>query len=305
MFGVPDFALVFPAPNGHNTKHIRSLANLPCLLHPRENVMNRFLVPAFVALGLFPNLGSALEIKNIRPSYGPFGATRSETKLLPGDVMFISYELDGLGIDPKTSKTNYDTTLEFVDAKDKVLFMKKNPNNELLPMLGTGRMPGDLHIIVPPGQPAGKYAIRFTVHDRVGKEAKVFTYPIEVLPQGFGFVGVTAPAIGLPGQHYVLGFGVVNLATDKKSMPSAEVSIKIMDDKGTAVVPAVKYEWPRDMPDGIDLSQANFVPVSHSIFLNRPGRFRIEIRVNDKFGTKMAEMTYPMTVIDVNTYVTK
>jgi hypothetical protein len=217
----------------------------------------------------------------------------------------MTFELDGLGIDPKTKKTNYDTTLEFIDATKKVLFKKPNPNNELLPMLGTGRMPGDLHIIVPPGQAPGKYAIRFAVNDKVGKEAKQFTYEFDVLPQGFGFAGVTAPAIGLPGQHYVLGFGVINLATDKKNMPKAEVSIKIMDDKGAAVVPPVKYEWPRDMPDGIDLSQSNFVPVNHSIYLNRPGRFTIEVTVEDKFGSKTSKLTYPMTVIDVNGYVTK
>src|SRR6476659_5228004 len=113
-----NFALVFPGRNEHNTKHTFVLEKIG-RLHPRENVMNRLLVPAILTLGLFPHLASALEIKNIRVCYGPFGATRADTKVLPGDVIFMTFELDGLGIDPKTKKTNYDTTLEFIDATKK------------------------------------------------------------------------------------------------------------------------------------------------------------------------------------------
>ena len=49
--------------------------------------MHRYLIAAIVALGLFPHLASAVEIKNIRPCYAPFGATRTDLKLLPGDVL--------------------------------------------------------------------------------------------------------------------------------------------------------------------------------------------------------------------------
>ena len=266
--------------------------------------MNRLLFAAFVALGVFPDLAAALEIKNIRPCYAPFGATRYNLKLLPGDVLFITYDLDGLATDPKSGKTNYETTLELLDANDKVLY-KKPTTNEVVPQLGAGRMPGDLHVIMGAQQAPGKYSVKLTVHDKVGKEAKAFSYPFEVVPQTFGFVGVSAPAVGFPGQHYVTGFGLVNLATDAKKMPKCEINIKILDDKGNAVAQSVLIELPRDMPEGIDLGQANFVPLQYPIYLNRAGRFTIDIQAHDKFGNKKAELRYPVTVLDVNSFVGK
>ena len=274
--------------------------------------MNRYVVTALFVLGVFPNLASALEIKNIRPCYAPFGATRYNLKLLPGDVLFITYDLDGLATDKKSGKTNYETTLELLDVNDadpkkaKVLY-KKPSTNEVVPQLGTGRMPGDLHVIMGAQQAPGKYAIRLTVHDKVANEAKAFQYPFEVVPQGFGFVGVTAPAIGFPGQHYVTGFGLVNLALNAKTKePEVEVDIKILDEKGAAVAPAVKILLPRDMPEGIKLDEANFVPLQYPIYLNRPGRFTIEIQAVDKLaGNKKQELRYPVTVLDVNAFVGK
>lgn len=271
--------------------------------------MNRLLAVAILFLGAFPSLAPALEIKNIRPCYAPFGATRYDLNLLPGDVLFITYDLDGLLTDPKTGKTNYETILELIDdpaQKEPKVLYKKPTTNEVVPQLGTGRMPGDLHVIMGAGQAPGKYAVRLTVHDKLAKQARAFTYPFTVIPQGFGFVGVSAPAIGFPGQHYVTGFGLVNLALDGKKNPNCEISIRILDDKGKAVASTVQILLPRDMPEGTDLNQANFVPLQYPIYLNRPGRFTVEIEAVDKYGgNKKKELKYPVTVLDVNGFVGK
>jgi hypothetical protein len=300
----PQIALAFPWQSGHNDRRfIRTRMFLP-----REDPMKRLLPIALLTLASFPALAPALEIKNIRPCYAPFGATRYDLNLLPGDVIFITYDLEGLAIDPKTGKTNYETTLEFIDdpaqKNPKVLYQKTTPN-EPVPQLGTGRMPGDLHLIMGPSQAPGKYGIRLTVHDKIAKEAKAFTYPFNVVPQGFGFVGVSAPAVGFPGQHYVTGFGLVNLALDGKKQPNCEINIKILDEKGKPVAATVKIELPRDMPEDTDLNKANFVPLQYPIYLNRPGRFTIEIEAHDKFGNKKKELRYPVTVLDVNGFVGK
>ena len=264
--------------------------------------MTRLAFASLVALGFFVNASSAVDIKNIRPSYGPFGATRAEAKFLPGDFIFMTYDLEGLAVDPKSGKTNYETTLEFIDDKGKVLF--KRPNvNEFVPLLGGGRMPGDLQFILGAQQAPGKYAIKLTVNDKIAKDAKAFKYDIEVVPQTFGFVGVTVPAFGFPGDFYVAGFGAVNLALDAKGMPNAEIKISIFDDKGKAATTPVTFLLPRDMPEGVDLKQSNFVPFQHRVYLNRPGRFTVEIQAHDKFGNKKAELRYPMTVLDINNII--
>mgnify|MGYP001796383315 CR=1 FL=1 len=74
---------------------------------------------------------------------------------------------------------------------------------------------------------------------------------------------------------------------------------------GAAVAPAVKIVLPRDMPQGTDLTEANFVPLTYPIFLNRPGRFTVEIQAHDKLGNRKAELRYPVNVLDVNSFTGK
>src|SRR5476651_823624 len=104
----------FPMPAGTIGKGILSAPS-------QGGFMNRFLLVALFTLSVFPNLAAAVDIKNVRPCYAPFGANRLDLNLLPGDVLFITYDLEGLTIDPKTGKTNYETTLELLDANQKVL----------------------------------------------------------------------------------------------------------------------------------------------------------------------------------------
>lgn len=259
--------------------------------------MNRLLIIAVFALGLLPNLCEAVEIKNIRPCYAPFGATRLEPKCLPGDVLFLTYDIENLTL--KDGKASYITILELLDDKGKSIFKEETKNN-VVPQLGGARMPGDLHVIMGPAQAPGRYSIKLTVHDTLANDAKAFSYPFDVLPPRFGFVGVSAPAVGFPGQHYVTGFALVNLALDAKKAANAEITIRIFDDKDkTKAISEVKMLLPRDMPENTDLEKANFVPLTYPVYLNRVGRYTVEVAAHDKHGNARAELRYPLTVVDV------
>src|SRR5947207_13392805 len=83
---------------------------------------------------------SALELKNVRPCYGPLGATRADTKCTPGDSLFITYDIEGLKLDPKTLRASYSTKLELIDSTNTVAFTKDTPNH-VDPQLGGTRMP--------------------------------------------------------------------------------------------------------------------------------------------------------------------
>src|SRR5438034_10939249 len=117
--------------------------------------MNRLLVLTLVVLGSAPQLASAVDIKNVRACWGPFGATRVEKTCLPGDVFFITYDIDALAIDEKTKKVSYETTLELFEGGEndngKSIF-KSTSANEAIPALGGGRMPGYLHVTMPRDQ---------------------------------------------------------------------------------------------------------------------------------------------------------
>lgn len=267
--------------------------------------MRHWFLFALLLASLSPAVSAAVELKNIRPCYGPLGVTRYETKLLPGDVLFMTYDIEGLSVDPKSGKASYVTILELIDAQQKVLFKKETPN-EVVPQLGGTRMPGDLHIIMGPKQAPGRYALKLTVHDKFGNDAKAFKYEFDVLPEGFGMVAVTAPAIGFPGQHYVPGFALVNLTLDGKKLPSAEITIRILDQSGTPVAAAVQMVLPKDTPENTDLEKANFVPLTYPVYLNRLGRYTMEIVAIDKnANNKRAELRFPFTVVDLSSYLGK
>ncbi len=272
-----------------------------------EKIMNRLLVAAVLAIGLQPGLCTAVEISNIRARYGPYGAVRpTDLKCLPKDVIVITYDISGLTVDPKSGKANYTTTLELIDEKDKdgkakVLF-KKDTDNEPVLQLGGGKMPGDLFVQVGEKQTPGKYIIRLKLVDKLDKNkgnGKSFDYPYEVLPEKFGMVGVSAPAIVAPGVPYAAEFFLVNFMLDKKGDPKGEVVIRVLDEKGKEV-DSVKHVLPIDLPAGANLANANIVPFRHPIYPNRPGRFTVEITAEDRLGKSKVQLSYPFTVIDIN-----
>lgn len=264
----------------------------------------RKVVLAVLALALCPAWSEALEIKNVRPRFGPYGALRTDLKAQPGDIIFLSYDLEGLGVDPKSGKASYVTNLALMDAADKQLFSKDTPVDLILQLGGT-RVPGDLYISTGPKQAPGKYTIRLTVTDKVSKDIKAIKYEFELVPEAFGFVGVTAPALGLPGQNYVANFGLVNMALDPKKQPSVEVKMSVLDSQGTAVARPVFISLPKDLPADIDVQKENFVPLTYPVYLNRPGQFTIEITATDGVGKKEAKVRYGLTVLDLATLSTK
>jgi hypothetical protein len=255
---------------------------------------------ALLGLCLLPGVSPALQLINITPRYGiPLGAPRTDTKCIPGDVLYITYDIEGLKIDEKTGKANYLTTLELLDSGNKVIFKKETPN-ESSPQLGGTRMPGDLYIETGRKQAAGKYLIRLTVNDRVAKETKAFVYEFELLPPDFGFVGVLAPAVGFPGQHYVANFILLDMTLDKNQQPSVDIMMRVLDETGKKEVAKPIYSnLPKDLPDDIDLKKDNFVPMQFPIYLNRAGSFIVEINAADKLAKKTIQLKYPLKVIEV------
>lgn len=262
--------------------------------------MVKLLSVACVALLSIPGVSTALEFKNIRPCYGtPLGATRQDTKLVPGDVLFITFDIDGLMLDDKTGKANYTTTFEVLDPAKKTTVKKEMPNQPAAQLGGT-RMPGVMFVETTPTMAAGKYAVRLTVTDKLAKESKSFVYDYELLPAEFGTVGVLAPGIGFPGQNYVANFALVNMGLDKKKQPLVDVMMRVLDESGTKEVAKPIYSsLPKDLPDDANLEKENFVAMQFPVYLNRVGTFVVEINAADKTSNKKLQIRYTLTVVDV------
>jgi hypothetical protein len=279
--------------------------------------MGKLSIFAFVALSLMTPFAGAFEIKNPRVTHGPMGATRCDfqrkpqaplEQFLPGDYLFISFDLDGLLFDPATGKATYQTILKLYNAKNEEIFDKKT-DNTVSPMLGGTRIPGDLHVIMGTKQEPGRYVVRLIVTDKLdnkGKALKYIDFPFELMPPNFGLVGVTAPAIGFPGQHYVASFALVNMKLDAKNNPNVAVVMKVLDEAGTLeMTKPINTFLPKDMPQdgGVNLAKENFVPMQFPIYLNRAGRFTVEIEATDLAANRKTKLRYKLTVIDIDNVI--
>src|SRR5262249_17442570 len=133
---VGEFALAKPRPRRQNRRK-RSIparsASAGCRCFPRLRFglvvlrtlckagkvdMGELPAPAVAVLGLTAGSAGALEIKNLRSTYGPVGSVRPGTKFLPGDAILLMFDIDGLKIDDKTATARYTVTLELFDTKN-------------------------------------------------------------------------------------------------------------------------------------------------------------------------------------------
>jgi hypothetical protein len=253
------------------------------------------ITAALALLCFVPGLASAqLKITKERASYGPMGATRKDKTFMIGDAVWVNYDIEGLTPDKKTGKVSYETKLEFFDSNKKLIFDKTAPN-EALPDLGGGVIPSDFHVIFGQNLGPGKYTVRVTVTDRLAKANTSLDYPVQVVKSEFGFYGVSAPSVGLPGQNYVLAFGLAEFKMDSKGKADGEMTINILDGAGKPVSKAIKMP----IPDPSDPKMA-FVPFTYPLLLNRPGQFTVEISVVDKLANnKQIQLRYPLTVVDL------
>jgi hypothetical protein len=268
--------------------------------------MLRFAFAAALLLTLAPAPSFALEFKNIRSSYGPLGATRTDNKFLPGDLLYISYEIEGLKVDPKSKKAAYVTLLEVFSSTKEKIFSKETPN-EMAPQLGGDRIPGDLHLIMGRDKPAGQYLLRMTIQDRVGGETKSFTHSFELLKPGFGIVAVMAPAIAFPGQPYLMQLAIIDFTLDANKSPKGSIVMKVFDESGKEVstLPANKFPDDLDAATAENMKKDNVLPMHYPIFPNRPGRFNIEFTAVDALSNKTSVVRYQLLVLDLYSMTTK
>jgi len=257
-------------------------------------------IAALAVLAFLAGSASAqgLEITNVRPSFGPAGATRKEKKLMAGDALWVNFDIDGLKADPKSGKLIYQTTMELFDANKKLKFSDKKGGGELIPDLGGSRAPSDFHVV--PGEKfdPGKYTVRLTVTDKVSGDKKTIDYPVEIVPSEFGIYGVVALGIGIRAQNYVLSFGVAQFKLKDKK-PNVEVNIRILDSNDKPVGKPMQMNLPQALPDGVDVEKVQFAPFTYPMFLNRTGQFTIEITATDRNASnKSAKLSFPLSVLE-------
>ena len=121
----------------------------------------------FAALTMTPGQGAGLTLSNPRITYGELGSTRPDNKLLPGDIFFLSFDIDGIKVS-EAGRVKYGMAMEVVDATGKSIF-KQMPveRDDFLPLGGT-RLPA---------RRSSKYASVRRVNSSAASPPRAYPYP--------------------------------------------------------------------------------------------------------------------------------
>jgi hypothetical protein len=255
-------------------------------------------------LGVTPTQSGKLAITNIRATYGLLGSTRPDNKFLPGDDLFLSFDIQGVQVD-ESGKVLYSIAMEVTNAKGKTLFKQTPRKLEANNSLGGTSLPGFASLKIGLDAKPGKYKVKVKVTDRAAKASASLTRTYEVLRPAFGLVRLATtsdPEGQVPtpffavGQTLWINFAAVGFGRDESSgSPNLTVTLRVLDAEGQ---PAVAKPFTGKVTDKDKIpKKARHLPLQFALQLNRPGKFTVELKAADNVSGKTATLKLPLTVL--------
>jgi hypothetical protein len=254
------------------------------------------------SLSLTPAQASSLTLSNAHATFGELGPTRPDVKLLPGDIFFVSFDIDGIKVDDG-GRVAYSMAMEVMDKNGKAIF-KQQPveRNDFLPLGGT-KLPARAFVSVGLDQEPGTCTCRVTVTDKSSKAAQTLEKTFEVVPKGFGLVQVyatsdpkgeiPAPAGGVAGQAIWVHFAAVGFQRDNKTkQPNVSFEMLVVNKDGTPALPKPMTEL---VDKGVEPGDSG-IPMRLLLPLNRVGDFTLELKATDTLAKKTSKVTLPIHV---------
>ncbi len=261
-------------------------------------------IATLIALSL-PSQGTGISLSNTRVTYGELGASRPDNKFLPGDIFFVSFDIDGITIDPE-GKVKYSMGMEVLDAKGVSIFKQAPVDREDFVPLGGNKLPARAFFSVAVDQEPGVYTCKVTVTDRGAKtEPKVLEHKFEVLKKDFGIVQLftsvdpegkfPSSTTGIVGQSLFVQFALVGFEREAvRKQPKIEIEMTVYDEKTTLPKP-VSVTIDKDVPEK-DLG----IPLRFTLPMNRAGGYLVELKATDLLSKKVAKVYLPVRVIAPN-----
>jgi len=268
---------------------------------------------AALALTTVLNLAPAqsqqpLELKNVRTTQGILGQERKDDKLLPGDVLVVAFDIEGLKV-KDNGQVLYAMGMELTsldkvdkDKKPKKMFTRDPQDLEAINTLGGSTLPAFALSVIGTDTEPGRYNLKVIVRDRQIKAEKVLNKEFQVLPKTLGFVqvrftntaGEPAPAMAVPGQRLYLHCALVGFQFGKDELPHLTFEMQVYEDgKPTLTQPFkgdIKTDLKKKTPE-----MMSFLPIA--LELNRPGKFKVTIKAKDNIGGKSTEQSLDLNVL--------
>jgi hypothetical protein len=257
-------------------------------------------LPLLAVLCVAPSQADGLTLTDARVTYGILGPTRESTKFLPGDMLFLTFNINGIGADID-GKVLYSIATEVTDAGGKSVFSQPPQNREVINALGGNQLPAFAQVAVGQQQPAGEHTLKVTVTDQANKKSQTLTQKFEVLKPDFGLVrlAASADADGLvPSGMLTVGHAlwingaVVGFQRGAGMQPNVTVELKISDADGK---PTIARPFggtiSKDVP-----AKDPALPIQFHVALNRPGKFTLELKATDALAGKTSTQSFPITI---------
>jgi hypothetical protein len=256
------------------------------------------------ALSLAPSQAGELKLSNQRTTYGFLGETREKNQYLPGDVVFLAFDIDGLTVG-KDGKISYSMAMQLKNAKGETLFSQVPQPIEANNTLGGSSTRGFSYAQIGGDLPAGKYTMNVTVKDEPSGKSSTLTQNFEVTKRDFGIIRLglfyddqgkewAAPYF-VVGQHAWIHFNTTGFERGKDKNPDIEVRVRVTDASGkpTVAQPFTGSTKSQNVPPNVQT-----LPWWQKIELNRPGKFKLELEATDNITKKTVKETLTITVVE-------
>jgi hypothetical protein len=246
-----------------------------------------------------------LAVANDRLTHGYLGAERKNSDFLPGEVVFVAFDILNMTFDDK-SKASYTIALEVLDKDGKSRFREVPRNLVARNFLGGNKLPGIAQLQIPFEAKPGEYTLRISVEDRSNKATATLERKAKVLAGDFGLVHVHISAdpdgmvprspVGIVGETLSINFAVVGFGRDPGSkQPSVEVSMRLLDSTGKPTTASpLSGKADKDIPPELKV-----IPLQFAVTCDRVGQYTVEVNATDKISGKTAKVSFPIKVISL------
>jgi len=263
------------------------------------------------ALHAAPAQPGAFALKNPRASYGLFGQTRKDSKLLPGDLLIVAYDLQNLKV-KEDGSAQYSLGIEVNSKAGKSIYKLEPTRYQAELSLGGTSRPAISFYETPGDLAPGEYVFTVTATDLNAGASTRLDYPFEVTPPKFGLIQTaltmqnslvpvppTLP-VGNAIQVNTVAVGFVlgpKTETDpKKQQPHIVLEMNVYDETGKPTLPKPKVGGVTEVREE-QFKKA--IPFYFGLELNRPGKFKIVIKATDHHADKVvAEQTLEVVVYE-------
>lgn len=268
------------------------------------------------ALSWTPAQAGQLELKNSRVTYGILGQERKDTSYLPGDMVVLAFDIEGLPVGDD-GRLKYSMSVRLYDHKKRQDVFKKEPQQmEVVNTLGRSRVPTFALTNIGTDTEPGKYTMIVEVN--AGKESKKLERDFEVKKREFGIVRpgfvynqlseeqageraiIYSPPLAVPGQNLLLHFAVVGFTlAGNNNQPKVKVKMEILDESGQPVLKNAFKGAATSIPD--EVKQLLTIPFQIPIQVNRGGKFKIVLTATDENnGNKTVTQTLDFKAVEIN-----